>query len=173
MKDYYKGKDLNQILWFYPVDPNKLTDEQRKALDCEEECDYWITLTGADIEEYDIDYDAVDWYDSECELDCDPDYADNFIKKAPAYLVFAYGCTWNGANGYTIKQTFKEAISRSYDNTQYIKGQSKGRKVLYVSEHSHDVPMGSSTKYIALTEKEYERLSNADFDTVENFASQF
>lgn len=174
MKECYKGKDLNKILWLYAVDPNKLTDEQREALDCnEDDIDYCITLSGADIDEYDIDYDAVDWYDCECELDCNPDYADNFIKKAPAYLVWASGCRWDGASGYTIKRTFKDAISRSYDNTQYIEGQSKGRKVLYVSEHSHDVPMGSSTKYIALTDREYQRLQDSDWEAVESFASQF
>ena len=173
MKEWFKGKDLNMVLYCYAVDVSKLTDEQKAELGGFDEDEHWAMLNGADIDTYDINYDAVDWWDYESELDCDPDYIENFIKKSDVYLVWAGGCRWDGASGYKFADDFYDAVSRSYDNTQYIKDQSKGGKVLYVSEHSHDVPMGGSTKYIALTEREYERLKDADFATVKKFADKF
>lgn len=170
MKEWFIDKDLNKVLYCYIVDPKYLTQEQKDQLNCSEDDDY-IRMNGADIEYYDIDYDAVDW----CFPEEDDDYfiEENLFPKNRKYLVWASGCRWDGASGYKFSDDFYDAISRSYDNTQYIKGQSKGRKVLYVSEHSHDVPMGGSTKYIALTDREYERLKNAEWKTVEKFASQF
>lgn len=173
MDKRFIGKDLNGVFYSYAVDVSKLTEEQKEMLGGFDDDEDWVLLSGATIDEYGIDYDAVDWYDYDCELNCDPDFIENFIKKSGAYLVFASGCRWNGASGYTIARDFEEAMYRDYENHQYIEGQSKGRKVLYVSEHSHDVPMGSGTKYIALTDREYERLKDADFKTVQRFASQF
>lgn len=175
MKDWFKGKDLNMVLYSWGVDPNKLTESDRKKLGLGEyDFEGWIMLNGGDIEELDSEsYEAVDWDDLESEIWCNPDYADNFIKKAPAYLVWASGCRWDGASGYKFATDFEKAVHRDYENTQYIERQSKGRKVLYVSEHSHDVPMGGSTKYIALTDREYQWLQDADWEAVESFASQF
>jgi hypothetical protein len=39
-----------------------------------------------------------------------------------------------------------------------------------LSEYSHDNPMGCSLLITSLTDREYDRLYNADFETVEKFA---
>ncbi len=65
MKERFKGKDLNKILWRYAVDPNKLTGEQRKALDCGSSTKY-IALTDREYQRLqDSDWEAVESFASQ------------------------------------------------------------------------------------------------------------
>ena len=93
-----------------------------------------------------------------------------YLKDSYGYLVFARGCRWNGASGYKLVKDYDGVISRSYDFSLVPISRSRGKKVLVCRESSHDVPMGSTTIIVALTEKEYERLSNSSFSAVEQFA---
>ena len=116
-------------------------------------------------------------YDEEDNIDYDfwDDYLfdetmTEYLKRANRYLVFAIGVRWNGASGYKFADDYSGAIFRSYDNSMYPVKCSKGKKTLVCKEYSHDVPMGSTTIIVALTDKEYDKLNNSDFGTVESFA---
>ena len=100
------------------------------------------------------------------------DVMSEYIKDADKYLVFASSCRWNGASGYKFANNYGDIISRSYDFSLVPLSRSKGKKTLVCRESSHDVPMGSTTIIVALTDKEYERLSNSSFSDVEQFAWQ-
>lgn len=108
--------------------------------------------------------------------DYDELYADTFfselIKPADHYLVFAHGCRWDGASGYYLAESIKDAIRRSYDAAIYPQEISKGGKTLVCREYSHDVPMGSKTVIIALTDREYANLENSSYEQVEAFANR-
>ena len=126
-------------------------------------------------------YEDYDLVESGALYDDDGNYVDfdedivceniaEYLKKANKYLVFASGCRWNGASGYKFADDYFGTISRSYDVSIYPESYSKGKKTLVCREYSHDVPMGSTTIIVALTDKEYERLSHSSFSDVEQFA---
>ena len=95
-----------------------------------------------------------------------------FIKDSENYLVFAKHCRWNGANGYKFATTRSQLVSRPDDTTiTPLYGSSHG-KTLICREASHDVPTGTITIMIALTDAEYRRLQNASFLEVEDWAEQ-
>ena len=101
------------------------------------------------------------------------DFISELIKPYDHYLVCTYNCTWNGSNGYTIADSLKEALSRSYDYHQYFVGGSRGGKSMMLCEYSHDVPMGHSTMIIGLTDREYDKLTLCEnFETIINFADR-
>lgn len=102
------------------------------------------------------------------------DYLGSLIKFANHYLVCAYSCTWDRRTGYKFVDELEDAFYRDYDCTQYYSGGSRGGKAITINEYSHDVPMGHTTMIIALTDKEYDRLTLCEnFDTVIKFASKF
>ena len=172
MKDWYTGKNLWDIAYEYTVDITKLSEESRnKVMDaygCDEERYIW--MSGDEINDMNVDFDAVDWSDPISIL---PEFKEDIIKDADHYLCFARGCRWNGASGYKLAKSFEDALSRDYDISLTISRISKGKKALSLVESSHDVPTGSTTVIVALTEKEYNRLQNASFDSVEKFANQY
>ena len=98
------------------------------------------------------------------------DLLDSLMAKANHYLVFAYNCRWNGASGFKIVSTIRSAVSRSYETTQTVLNVSPKGKSVLLHESSHDVPMGAHTVIIGLTEKEYSRLEDEEFDAVQAFA---
>ena len=102
------------------------------------------------------------------------DFISELIKPYNHYLVCAYHCTWDGANGYKITDSLEDALSRDYNYHQYFIGGSRGGKTILLSESSHDVPMGHSVMIIGLTNKEYEKLSywDVDFKTIFDFAER-
>lgn len=114
-----------------------------------------------------IDYEYCDVYQEEEELD---NILSLFIKDASHYLVFASGCRWNGASGYKICDNRPDTIYRNYGAAIYPTTASSNGKTLVCREYSHDVPTGSTTTIVALTEKEYEQLEKADFDKVRKFS---
>lgn len=70
---------------------------------------------------------------------------------------------WMGHSGYLVANTFKGALNRSYDATQYIEKVSKGGKALLVREFSHDVPMEADEVIVAMTEREKQMAENGNF----------
>ena len=97
------------------------------------------------------------------------DFLYTFIKQAPYYLIFAFGCTWKGADGYKFTKNVVDFVFPSYNSCLYLKDVSKRGKVLECIESTHDNPTGYTLDVIALTEKEYQSLKNATFDKVKNF----
>lgn len=120
--------------------------------------------------------DLIDWND--VEFDMFDEYAyrefiDNLVKPSNHYLLFGFNCTWRGSNGYNIVDNLEAAFRRSYECHQYPMEVTKGNKALHMIESHHDVPGGHSVVIIALTDKEYEKLDNSDFEDVEKFAFEY
>lgn len=97
------------------------------------------------------------------------DLINNLIKDSEHYLVMAFSSNWLRQNGYKISSSKKDCFYRNYDCTQTVVGGSIGGKVLELTESHHDCPCGHKTVIIALTEKEYEYINNADFESIETF----
>lgn len=168
----YKGEDLNEMFNLYPVNISKVEDE-KFLTDFGDSGEEWVLISQKDIDSYDSSvYNAVDWGDLEFDEYLHDEVCNNIIKKAPRYLVFASGCRWNGASGYKFTDTFDESLYRGYDTSLCINSVSKGGKVLRLTEYSHDVPTGSDTYVIALTDKEAERLEYVGFPTIEHFVEK-
>lgn len=118
------------------------------------------------LEDY-IIWESADFDDLECQ-----DLLESWVGRHHHYLVFASGCRWNGASGYTICDNVLDTIRRNYDVTICYRKHSEGR-ALICDESSHDVPTGSTTVIVGLTDDEYEKLEDAEFSEVEAFAEQF
>ena len=116
---------------------------------------------------------------TECdEYDCyfETMYEDelNYIlKKYDNYLVCLYNSTWRGSTGCGIVNNICDAFIRSYDYSQTLMRVSKGNKACLLKEYHHDVPMGHDAVVVGLTEKEYEKLNNANFEDLVKFADKY
>ena len=90
---------------------------------------------------------------------------------ANTWLVVAKGCRWNGANGYMITDNPVKTILRDYDTTAYVEDSTDD--VLTITEHSHDVPMGSTTYIVGLNGDEVdmvnEMLDEELYDSINSF----
>ena len=138
----------------------------------EKEEDCWVdlvTLADDGYEPYDENVDEVDNYDC-----WDNEVAENvmecFLARAEHYLVFARSCRWNGASGYKFAKDYLGVIDRGYDFSLYPISYSEDYRVLVCRECSHDVPVGSITIIVALTEREFNELQISSFERVEEFA---
>lgn len=171
----FQNLNLTDIQSIYDIDEDELDEDQIARLLYygyeRNECDNCYTVS------------AVDMVAAKCEnvpyaevwTDDDEDTVEHvmswFIKPAKHYLVFAFNCRWNGASGYSIVDDIKDTIHRSYDVTITPRHVSRYGKTLICRESSHDVPTGAETIIIALTDAEYRKLSEADFETVQAFAN--
>lgn len=171
------GTNLFDAFSFYAVCLDNLKAETKEKIKVyTDEEDGWIMLPYSLIDELatkdeDI-FDSVDFNDFYFDRDWFDSWMAGAIKTANSYLVFSVGCRWNGGSGYKIADSLEDAFSRDYDSSIYLNNVSKGGKTLVCSESSHDVPMGSTTYIIALTDKEREKLDYARFETVENFVER-
>lgn len=163
-----QGTDLTKTGALYSVDWDLVPEEKRNRIfDAEdlegclvdiffvEENDLWGESKYVETDEFERDM-----------------VLEELIKDAGHYLVMAYGCRWDGGSGYKFAGTRSEALSRSYEACITPVKASAGGKTLICRESSHDVPMGAQTSIIALTEKEYEKLKDADWETVLEFAGR-
>lgn len=163
--------DLTEIGNYYMVDWEMLDDETIERLEANGyESQYDMSMS--DIEYFDIPMTAVDFSFGYWDEYLARDLLSEYIKDANHYLVFANGCRWDGASGYKFADDIIDTIYRDYDVTIYPKTATKGGKTLVCTEHSHDVPMGARTTIIALTDNEYERLVNSEWDVVRRFAEK-
>lgn len=156
----------------YEVDLLKLSEEMYDKLsnDFSIDADCTIlTLSEEDIYKYEIPYQAVN-LDS-CQFDEDElaFIMEDILGNYPHYLVFASGCKWNGSNGYKIVEDITETCYRDYDIS--LSPIDKGRRKASFLESSHDVPTGSTTYMIGITDEEYDKLANAEFEEVESFVN--
>ena len=166
-------------------------------MDIIESCTYYSfkgNLSSEDIkalqdagfeDEYNIDgiidgQSVIDWNLENCvnlesrsfsDIDCIA-LLQSWIGYHAHYLVFAQGCRWNGASGYTIVPRILDTLHRPYDATFHYKNHIEGRALICM-ESSHDVPTGSTTVIVGLTDKEFEKFEDAEFSEVEAFAEQF
>ena len=137
-----KGKSFDELCVFYTLDWDDLTKNDRERLIKEgyADDDGLATVTIPLELWYDLEkpYDGYQEWDDD-EFEC---LTKSIIRPAAGYLVFNSCVDWRGHSGYRISDTFKDALSRSYDVIQRIEKVSKGGKALLVRESSHDVPMG-------------------------------
>lgn len=174
MNNSYVGKNIFDILFEYPVDVGDCTEEVQERLLEEYGCIEYnsiMWMSGDEINEFEINTDAVDWSFGQS-IDMEYFY-DDLIRESDHYLCFACGVTWNGYDGYKLSGNFIDSILRDYDSNQIIRKISKGKKAIVFTEYSHDVPMGSTTVVISLTDKEYGTLKKASFDKVKSFAEKY
>ena len=174
--DYLKDINLCEVGTFYSVNGQGMTEECRTRLQNAGyefgTDDSFITIWAPDVERLDIPYDNALWESSWYDQEQADEMLAVLVKPANHYLVFASGCRWNGASGYKFADSIRECISRGYDATIEPESVSPGGKTLVCRESSHDVPIGSTTYIVALTNREYERLRNTEFDAVYQFVQK-
>ena len=158
---------------FYDVDLLKLDKDLYDTLahdySIDADCPV-LRIPETDIEHYNIPSEAIDW--DSCEFDEYDleDIMEGYIGKYPHYLVFASGCKWNGASGYKLCDNILQTVYRNYEiSLSFVE---KGKRKTEFIESSHDVPTGSTTYIVGLTEKEYNKLVDAEFEEVERFLEQ-
>ena len=165
--------DIFMKCTMYRIDTDKLDSEQRKMLFDDiglvEGEPLW--LDGTSIDAYEIPSDAVVWESGEFdELALEDELGLWLNGQYPHYLVFANACRWNGASGYKFCDNIVDTVYRDYDVSIDIQKEIKNGFV--ARESSHDVPMGSQTVVLGLTEDEYEQLVDAEFDEIERFVQK-
>lgn len=169
----YNGMNIIEACTYYDF-KGTLTPEDIKVIrdagfDYEE--GEYQNIDGQSISDWNLEdyiiWESADFDDLECQ-----DLLESWVGKHHHYLVFASGCRWNGASGYTICDNVLDTIRRNYDVTICYRKHIEGR-ALICDESSHDVPTGSTTVIVGLTDDEYEKLEDAEFSEVEAFAEQF
>lgn len=174
IKRYFGKSSIEEMFTFVHVNVDKLTDERKMEWGLDEYCstitlaDAYMLVNNKELDYSDIDYDYSDWDDYGYK-----DFIHELVKNAEHYLVYLPNSTWSGNSGCGIVNSLEDAFYRGYDCTQYVRAVSKGNKALLLREHHHDVPMGHHALIIALTEKEYNALENADFDKMQDFALKY
>lgn len=171
-------KDLQEMFTFVEIKEYAIKNLPQEIKDDWGIDDEWCTsFSLADANELamrgqidysDIVYDFCDWDEWAYK-----DFIHELVKKAEHYLVFLPNSTWTGANGCGIVNSLEDAFYRDYDCKQYVKAVSKGNKAVLLKEYHHDVPMGHHVVIVALTDREYNKLENADFKTLEDFALNY
>lgn len=176
-KDINSKYSLNDMFTYVNINENALENISQEIKDDWGLDEYIHTLTLADAEELadrgEIEYNDIDYEWADFDEIQYKDYIHELVKKANHYLVYLPNSTWNGASGCGIVDSLEDAFYRDYDCLQYVKGVSKGNKAVLLQEYHHDKPMGHHVIIIALTDKEYNKLEDADFKTLEDFALQY
>lgn len=175
-KELNKEQELKEMFTYVYIKENvleNLSQEIKNKYDLEDYCDISLAYARELIDEKIISYDDIG-YDF-CDWDewAYKDFIHELVKDAEHYLVYLPNSTWNNASGCGIVNSLEDAFYRDYDCSQYIKGVSKGNKAVLLQEYHHDKPMGHHALIIALTDKEYNKLENADFKTLEDFALKY
>lgn len=172
---HLRGVNLCEAGLYYRVDGHGMSEECKKRLQdggYEFDGDHLITIWAPDIERFKVPYGNVLWEESWYDQEQFDDILTDLAKPADHYLVFASGCRWDGASGYKFADSIRECISRNYDATIEPVKVSPGGKTLVCCESSHDVPRGSTTYIVALTNREYEHLRYAAFDSIDQFVQR-
>ena len=128
---------------------------------------HYFDVLGTDLDDFPtevIDYSSAEFDNYELE-----DLLNSYLGNHPHYLVFASGCRWNGASGYKFCENITDTVARNYDVTLDLQ-ESVSDRAIKCRESSHDVPMGSTTIIVGISEDEYDDLSEKEFKDVEDFA---
>jgi hypothetical protein len=165
------GLNILDSVNYYTVNIDKIDEETKKKMEEEYgslENETFLSICMCDIDKFNIDYNAVNWDSGEFMEEELEWLLESYLNEHPYYLVFASGCRWNGASGYKICTNINDTVYRDYEVTLTLEEQ--GKDCIKCRESSHDVPMGSTTIIIGLTNEEYEKLEDASFEEVEKFA---
>lgn len=169
---YFKNINLKDIGVFYSV-PNEDIREELQEFYCDEENSSYTMVEGVELSQVVKNTNNIKY------IDTDDDHIKYVLgllmdyKKYNHFLMVGYGSNWRGQTGYKFIHYYFDAFYRDYDCDLFYQSSSTNGKVLNLTEHSHDVPMGFTTQIIGLTDKEYERLVNANFDSIMKFAKKF
>lgn len=158
--------DLEQLA---ERNPKAIEEMKNDGFDIDEDVDT-LTVRESDLHEYNIPYEIVDntsWDFDWLELE---DLLLSKIDKHPHYLVMATHCRWNGASGYKFCENITDTVQRGYEITLVL--EEERDRAIKCRESSHDVPMGSTTYIIGISEEEYEKLSESSFEEVQAFAEK-
>lgn len=126
-----------------------------------------LTMSENDISEFHIPCEAIDYDSFEFDEEELESVLTDLLGKHPYYVVLASGCRWNGSSGYKICKNILEVCYRNYDITLIL--QEKHKDAIKCIESSHDVPTGSPTYIIGISQEEYNRLIEAQFEEVVKF----
>ena len=169
--------ELTKIGLNYIVDAGKLDPKEKEKiakdydlLDYEGDDKEYFDIAAVDEDNYDIPYDAIveEYWDDEETIE---ESLEDYIKKGDKYLVYAYGVRWNGADGYKIAKSRVDAITRDYEVTISVDSEYTG-KATKCRESSHDVPMGSTTYIIPISNAEAEEIEDMSFSEVQSFVEK-
>ncbi len=167
--EFLKRVDLQNTGTMYETDCNNIKEKCRSNYDIDEEMlknNETITVWDYALDEL-IDNSNYQYYDNDETMF--EEYVIRLIKHSKHYLVFLENSTWRGQSGYRIVDDIQEAFYRGYDCCQYVSGGSVGGKVLQLRESHHDCPTGHTSYIVALTDTEFEKLDNTDFEGIEKF----
>lgn len=165
--------DILESCTYYPIDLELLDSKILEKIKDEygiDESDKYITLDGVTIDDLNINSEAIRYESADFDKISLEDILESYIGKHPYYLVFASGCRWNGASGYKITSNIIDTVLRDYEISLYYISHIEDR-ALICKESSHDVPMGSETFIIGISEDEYEKLEDFEFDEIEEFVN--
>ncbi len=169
----YQKLDLTCIERNRFVDPNDLSLEQIARLRALGYDDLYPYEDKVLVAEPDVIYaDCDDETDNPAEYVWGNDAEERlsmFLKPANHYLVYARGVNWTGEDGFRFTSSRASAVYRNYEASIYPRSASSNGKVLLCREYSHDVPTGSQTFFVALTDSEYDRLSERDCRAAKRF----
>lgn len=126
-----------------------------------------LTMSENDISEFHIPCEAIDYDSFEFDEDELEFLLTELLGKHPYYIVLASGCRWNGSSGYKICENILEVCYRNYDITLIL--QEKHKDAIKCIESSHDVPTGSPTYIVGISQEEYEKIEDYDFNDIEKF----
>lgn len=153
------------LLKLFEIDPKKAKEIMSDyGLDADT---HYFDALGTDLDDFPtevIDYNSAEFDNDELE-----ELLISYLGNHPHYLVFASGCRWNGASGYKFCENIIDTVARNYDVTLDLQEYIDDRAIK-CREASHDVPMGSTTIIVGISEEEYDDLSEKEFKDVEDFA---
>lgn len=146
---------------------NEVSTKLREIYQPEPE-EIYVRVSKNLIDAFDVPSDAIDWESYELDEDLLYGILVELLGNHPYYLVFASGCKWNGASGYKFYDDILKTCERSYEISLTL--EEEGKDAIKCMESSHDVPTGSPTYIIGLSYDDYERLNEAEFDEIRDFA---
>ncbi len=169
----FENIDLLKDIGVYYSVPNENIKVDFQEFYCDEEDSSYTIVEGVELSQVVENFNNIEYFETDEEhikyvLSLLMDY-----KKYNHFLMVGYNSNWRGQTGYTFIHNYLDVFYRDYDCDLFYQSSSKNGKVLYLTEHSHDVPLGFTTQIIGLTDKEYERLENKDYDSVIKFARKF
>lgn len=165
--------NLQEVGAYYDVPRENFEEEKLEELGYDLE-DYMTSVIADEmtINEYGL-WDNVEY--SYTDEDERADFLHGLMnyKAYDHFLVVLFNSRWTGASGYKIFSNYIDCFVRDYDCTMYVVDSTPRGKCLLMRETHHDVPMGHSSIIIGLTNREYEKLQNMDFEKVINFAEKW
>lgn len=143
--DLLDYQDVNgDIVKFFDVDAN-----DADGMDIPAEC-----VEGTYWEDDDI-------IDEEC--------LSQYIPSACKYLVCTSSTRWDGTSGLKLCKNRLECVEKSYNASLILDESFKSDGSVRCAEYINDVPTGTYTYIIPLTEDEYTSFTSMDFHDVRSF----